>query len=63
MKVLIGFEFSGTLRDAFKAKGHDAWSCDLLPTEKPGQHYQGNVFDIIKEHWDLAVFHPECTYL
>jgi hypothetical protein len=63
MKVLIACEFSGIVREAFKARGHDAWSCDLLPTEIPGQHYQGDVFDIINEQWDLMIAHPPCTYL
>lgn len=63
MKVLVGCEFSGTVRDAFIARGHDAMSCDLLPTEKPGPHYQGNVLDIINDGWDLAIFHPPCTHL
>jgi hypothetical protein len=63
MKVLIACEYSGTVRDAFIAKGHDAMSCDLLPTDKAGPHYQGNVFDIIGDGWDLMVAHPPCTYL
>lgn len=63
MKVLIGCEFSGIVRDAFAARGHNAWSCDLLPTEKPGQHIQGNVLDYLDEGWDLAIFHPPCTRL
>jgi hypothetical protein len=63
MKVLIGCEFSGTVRDAFIAKGHNAVSCDLLPTENPGPHYQGNVIDILGQGWDLAIFHPPCTHL
>jgi len=63
MKVLIGCEFSGTVRDAFIANGHDAMSCDLLPTENPGPHYQGSVLDIIGNGWDLAIFHPPCTHL
>jgi len=63
MKVLIACEFSGIVRDAFLAKGHDAMSCDLLPTEKPGPHYQGDVFDIINDGWDMMVGHPECTRL
>jgi hypothetical protein len=63
LKVLVGCEYSGTVRDAFKALGHDATSCDLLPTDNPGKHYQGNVFDIINEGWDLAIFHPPCTHL
>jgi hypothetical protein len=63
MKVLIACEFSGTVRDAFTKLGHDAWSCDLEPTEKPGNHYQGDVFDIINEGWDLMIAHPPCTHL
>lgn len=63
LKVLIGGEFSGIVRDAFIARGHDAMSCDLLPTEKPGPHYQGDVFDVIDYPWDLAIFHPPCTHL
>lgn len=63
MKVLIACEFSGTVRDAFIAKGHDAMSCDLLPTDRPGPHYQGDVFDIINDGWDLMIAHPPCTYL
>ena len=68
MRVLVGCEFSGVVRDAFISRGHEAMSCDLLPTEKPGPHYQGDVFDLInnprdKGTWDLAVFHPPCTYL
>jgi hypothetical protein len=63
MKVLIACEYSGTVRDAFIAKGHDAISCDLLPTDKPGPHYQGDVFDIINDGFDLMIAHPPCTYL
>ena len=63
MDVLIGCEFSGIVRDAFIARGHNAVSCDLLPTAKPGPHYQGNVLDIIDDGWDLAIFHPPCTFL
>ena len=63
MKVLIGCEYSGIVRDAFLRNGHDAMSCDLLPTEKPGPHYQGDVFDIIGEGWDLLICHPPCTHL
>ncbi len=63
MKVLVACEFSGTVRDAFIRAGHDAMSCDLLPTESPGPHYQGNVFDIIADGWDLMIAHPDCTYL
>lgn len=63
MKVLIACEYSGTVRDAFIAAGHDAMSCDLLPTEKPGPHYQGDVLDILDDGWDLLIGHPPCTYL
>jgi len=63
MKVLVGCECSGTVRDAFFEKGHDAISCDLKPSTRPGPHYQGDVMDIINDGWDLAVFHPDCTHL
>lgn len=63
MRVLVGCEYSGRVRDAFIALGHDAVSCDLLPTESPGPHYQGDVLDIVGDGWDLAIFHPPCTYL
>ena len=63
MKVLIACEYSGTVRDAFIARGHDALSCDILPTDKPGPHYQGDVLDIIDDGWDLMIAHPPCTYL
>jgi hypothetical protein len=63
MKILIACEFSGTVRDAFIAKGHDAISCDLLPSETPGKHYQGDVLDIINDGFDLMVAHPPCTDL
>lgn len=63
MKVLVACEFSGVVRDAFLALGHDAWSCDLLPTEQPGPHYQGDVRDILGNDWDLMIAHPPCTYL
>jgi len=63
MKVLIACEFSGIVRDAFIARGHDAMSCDLLPTEKPGPHYQGDVLDILSDGWDLMIAHPPCTHL
>lgn len=63
MKVLVACEYSGRVRDAFIAAGHDAMSCDLLPTDAPGPHYQGDVRDIIGEGWDLAICHPPCTYL
>ena len=63
MRILIACEYSGTVRDAFAARGHDAMSCDLLPTDKPGKHYQGDVRDVLNDGWDLAIFHPPCTYL
>lgn len=63
MKVLVACEFSGVVRDAFIRSGHDAMSCDLLPTESPGPHYQGDVYDILDDGWDLMVAHPPCTYL
>lgn len=63
MKVLVACEYSGRVRDAFIARGHDAMSCDLLPTEVPGPHHQGDVFDVIGDGWDLMVAHPPCTYL
>lgn len=63
MKVLVACEFSGTVRDAFLRRGHDAMSCDILPTESPGPHYQGDVLNILNDGWDLMVAHPPCTYL
>lgn len=64
MKVLIACEYSGSVRDAFSRLGHDATSCDLLPSDsESGKHYQGNVFDIINDGWDLMIAHPPCTYL
>jgi hypothetical protein len=63
MKILVACEYSGKVREAFKALGHDATSCDLLPTDLPGKHYQGDVFDIINDGWDLMIAHPPCTYL
>lgn len=63
LRILVGMETSGRTRDALRARGHDAVSCDLLPTDVPGPHYQGDVFDIIGDGWDLGIFHPTCTYL
>jgi|TARA_Y100000289_G_C3909829_1_gene143980 site-specific DNA-cytosine methylase len=63
MKVLVACEYSGTVRDAFAKRGHDAISCDLLPTDKAGKHYQGDIFDIIDDDYDLIIAHPPCTYL
>jgi hypothetical protein len=63
MKVLVACEYRGRVRDAFAALGHDAVSCDLLPTDAPGPHYQGDVRDLLGQHWDLLVAFPPCTYL
>ncbi len=67
MRVLIACEFSGVVRDAFAARGHDAWSCDLLPSERPGQHVVGDVLSLLgldhKPKWDLLIAHPPCTHL
>ena len=63
VRVLVACEFSGIVRDAFKARGHDAWSCDLLPTEKPGNHIQGDVLKHLEDGWDLMIAHPPCTHL
>lgn len=63
MRVLIACEYSGKVRDAFLRLGHDAMSCDLLPTDAPGPHYQGDVLDIIGDSWDIIIMHPPCTAL
>lgn len=63
MKVLVACEYSGTVRDAFAKKGHDAWSCDILPTETIGNHIQECVLKVINQGWDLMIAHPPCTYL
>ena len=63
MRVLVACEFSGVVRDAFSRRGHYAMSCDLLPTDSPGNHYQGDVMDIIGDGGDLMIAHPPCTYL
>lgn len=63
MKVLVACEYSGKVRDAFIDLGHEAVSCDLLPTDSQGPHYQGDVFDIINDGWDLMIAHPPCTHL
>lgn len=63
MKVLIAYERSGIVRDAFTAKGHDATSCDLFDSDTKGKHYKGNVWDIINEPWDMIIAHPPCTYM
>ena len=61
--ILVACEFSGIVRDAFLKRGHNAVSCDLIPTESPGPHYQGDVRDILKEGWDMIIAHPPCDYL
>jgi len=64
MKILIGCEYSGVVRDAFLDRGHEAMSCDILPSESTkGKHYQGNLEDLLEEEWDLLIAHPPCTYL
>lgn len=63
MRVLVACEYSGVVRDAFIRGGHEAMSCDLLPTDAPGPHYQGDVFDVIDYPWDLMIAHPPCTDL
>lgn len=63
MRVLVACEFSGVVREAFAKRGHDAWSCDLLPTEIPGQHIQDDVLKHLNEGWDLMIAHPPCTYI
>ena len=63
MRVLIACEYSGRVRDAFIAQGHEAMSCDLLPTENRGPHYQGPVEDVLNDGWDLMIAHPPCTHL
>ena len=63
MKVLIACEFSGVVREAFAKRGHDAWSCDLLPSDKPGQHIQGDVLEILGDGWDMLIAFPPCTHL
>src|SRR5262249_57680362 len=62
---VVGCEESGIVRDAFVARGHDAWSCDILPSRKPGKHIQGTIFDraLLNQGWDLGIFHPDCTFL
>jgi len=63
LKVLVACEYSGTVRDAFIRGGHEAMSCDLLPTDAPGPHYQGDVRDVLYYPWDLMIAHPPCTHL
>lgn len=65
LRVLVGCEFSGIVRDVFARKGHEAWSCDLLPSESPGNHHRGDLFEFLQrgDHWDLMIFHWPCTYM
>lgn len=64
MRILIACEYSGTVRDAFRKLGHDAWSCDILPCDgDPKYHYQCDIFEVINKGWDLLIAHPPCTYL
>ena len=65
MRVLVACEYSGIVREAFRKRGHDAWSCDLLPTDIPGQHIQGDILnnDRLEDFWDILIAHPPCTYL
>lgn len=63
MKILVACEYSGRVRDAFIRAGHDAMSCDILPTDAKGPHYQGDVRDILHHGWDLMICHPPCTHL
>jgi len=63
MKILIACEFSGIVREAFKARGHDVWSCDLLPTEIPGNHIRDDVLKHLDDGWDMMIAFPPCTYL
>ena len=62
MKILIACEYSGIVRDAFTIQGHDAWSCDILPTESKGNHIQDNVLNHLDKDWDMMIAHPPCTY-
>ena len=63
MRVLVACEYSGRVRDAFIARGHEALSCDLLPTDTPGPHHQGPVEDVLNDGWDVLIAHPPCTHL
>lgn len=63
MRVLVACEFSGRVRDAFRKRGHDAWSCDLLPSEQEGPHLQCDVLSVLDRGWDLMVAHPPCTHI
>ena len=64
MRVLVACEYSGRVREAFRKRGHDAWSCDLLPSDDDSPHHiQGDVLEVINDGWDLMITHPPCTYL
>ena len=63
MRVLVACEYSGVVRDAFAAKGHDAWSCDILDSESEGQHIRGDALEVLHKGWDLMIAHPPCTHL
>lgn len=64
LRILVGCEYSGRVRNAFRDLGFDAWSCDLLPSDDNSPyHIEGNVLDIVRDHWDLGIFHPPCTYM
>lgn len=63
MKLLIACEYSGRVRDAFRRRGHEAVSCDLLPTESEGPHIQGDVLELLRHKWDMLIAFPPCTYL
>lgn len=63
MRVLIACEHSGIIRNAFAASGHAAWSCDFLPSDLPGNHYQCDVREILNDYWDLIIAHPDCTFM
>ena len=62
-RILVACEYSGTVRDAFRRLGHDAWSCDILPTDVDGPHFQCDVSEILSKGWDLMIAHPPCTYM
>ena len=63
MRVLVACEYSGVVRDAFAARGHDAWSCDILDSESEGQHIRGDALEVLHKGWDLMIAHPPCTHL
>lgn len=63
MNILVACEYSGAVRDEFARMGHNAWSCDLLPSETLGNHYQGDVLGILRDDWDIIIAHPPCTHL